>query len=244
MGKLVRLNGLPVKAEKICEIRLLAVNPNYRNGRVFLGLVQALIRNCLKLGYDTALISGTIREQKLYEQMGFLPFAHITGSDEAAFQPMYLTKETFDAGLAGRIMKDMVNFLPGPANISKEVKQALSKTPFSHRSLTFETLLNSVQNRLKRLMNAKNVQLLHGTGTLANDVVAGQISLMNGRGLILVNGEFGERIVNHAERFNLQFDKLKSEWGSSFTKEEVVDTLKTGKYSWLWAVHCKRPPVS
>ena len=25
---------LPVKAEKICEIRLLAVNPNYRNGRV------------------------------------------------------------------------------------------------------------------------------------------------------------------------------------------------------------------
>ena len=171
--------------------------------------------------------------------MGFLPFAHITGSDEAAFQPMYLTKETFDAGLAGRIMKDMVNFLPGPANISKEVKQALSKTPFSHRSLTFESLLNSVQNRLKRLMNAKNVQLLHGTGTLANDVVAGQISLMNGRGLILVNGEFGERIVNHAERFNLQFDKLKSEWGSSFTKEEVVDTLKTGKYSWLWAVHCE-----
>ena len=41
---------LPVKTEKLCEIRLLAINPDFRNGRVFLGLVQALIRYCLKLG--------------------------------------------------------------------------------------------------------------------------------------------------------------------------------------------------
>ena len=51
---------------------------------------------------------------------------------------------------------------------------------------------------------------------------------MNGRGLILVNGEFGERIVNHAERFNLQFDKLESEWGSSFTKEGSSRCPKNG----------------
>ena len=171
--------------------------------------------------------------------MGFQPFAYLTGSVEAAFQPMYLTKETFDAGLAGRIMKEQINFLPGPANISEEVKQALSKTPISHRSLAYESLLRSVQLQLKQLMNARNVQLFHGTGTLANDVVAAQLSLMKSRGLILVNGEFGERIVNHAERFNLEFDKLESGWGNPFTKEAVAEALQTGKYSWLWVVHCE-----
>ena len=86
-------------------------------------LTQALVRYCLKAGYDAALISGTVREQKLYGQLGFLPFAQLTGTEEAAFQPMYLTKETFEAGVAGRISKPLVNFLPGPATISEEVKK-------------------------------------------------------------------------------------------------------------------------
>ncbi|MBS4197524.1 GNAT family N-acetyltransferase [Lederbergia citri] len=230
---------LPVIVENPCEIRLLAVDPQYRNGRAFLGLAQALIRYCLKLGYDAALISGTTREQKLYGQMGFQPFAYLTGDEDAAFQPMYLTKTTFDEGIAGRILKEQVNFLPGPATISESVKAALSASPFSHRSKGFETLLQAVQNKLTTLANAKYVQILHGTGTLANDVVAGQLSLMSGKGLILVNGEFGERLVNHAERFGLDFDIVETEWGTPFRKEHIEEAVKSGVHHWLWAVHCE-----
>ncbi len=52
-----------------------------------------------------------------------------------------------------------------------------------------------------------------GSGTLANDVVAGQLSLLGGRGLILSNGEFGERLMDQARRLNLKFDALKFDWG-------------------------------
>ena len=93
---------LPFQGKKLCEIRLLAVDSEYRNGRAFLGVTQALIRFCLKSGYDAALISGTTREQKLYGQLGFQPFAYLTGDGNAAFQPMYLTKKTFDEGIAGK----------------------------------------------------------------------------------------------------------------------------------------------
>ncbi|MBS4220244.1 aminotransferase class V-fold PLP-dependent enzyme [Bacillus sp. FJAT-49711] len=230
---------LPVAVENPCEIRLLAVDPVYRNGRAFLGLAQALIRYCLKLGYDAALISGTTREQKLYGQMGFQPFAYLTGDEKAAFQPMYLTKTTFDEGIAGRILKEQVNFLPGPATISDSVKKALATSPYSHRSKGFENLLQTVQKKLTTLAHAKHVQILHGTGTLANDVVAGQLSLLPGKGLILVNGEFGERLVDHAERMDLNFNVIETEWGTPFKKEDIIEAVSNGEYHWIWAVHCE-----
>ena len=42
-----------------------------------------------------------------------------------------------------------------------------------------------------------------GGGTLANDVVGYQISLLPGRGLILSNGEFGDRLIGQAKRLGL-----------------------------------------
>lgn len=230
---------LPFQAENLVEIRLLAIEREYRNGRAFLGLAQALVRYCLKAGYDAALISGTVREQKLYSQLGFLPFAQLTGTKDAAFQPMYLTKETFETGVAGRISKPYVNFLPGPATISKEVKKSMMAEPFSHRSPEFEGVLRRVKNRLMILTGAKYVQLLQGTGTLANDVIAAQLSIRGGKGLILVNGEFGLRLTNHAQRFGLDYDTIEMEWGAPFNEEEILDALSTGDYSWLWSVHCE-----
>ncbi|WP_342507362.1 aminotransferase class V-fold PLP-dependent enzyme [Sporosarcina sp. FSL K6-2383] len=230
---------LPVQIENLVEIRLLAIEPAYRNGRAFLGLAQALVRYCLKAGYDAALISGTVREQKLYGQLGFLPFAQLTGTEEASFQPMYLTKETFEAGVAGRISKPHVNFLPGPATITEDVKKTMMAEPFSHRSSEFDGVLKRVKNSLISLTGAKYVQLLQGTGTLANDVIAAQLSIRSGKGLILVNGEFGLRLIDHAQRFSLDFDTIEMEWGASYHEADIREALRTGGYSWLWVVHCE-----
>lgn len=230
---------LPFRAKNLVEIRLLSIERKYRNGRAFLGLAQALIRYCLKKGYDAALISGTTREQKLYRQLGFIPFAKLTGTTDAAFQPMYLTKKAFNAGVAGRLAKPFVNFLPGPATMSEDVKEAMLVNPFSHRSAEFKDLLVRVKQRLLTLTHANNVQILHGTGTLANDVVAAQLSVQEGRGLILVNGEFGERLIDHASCFGLAFDTIKMAWGAQFDESRIAEMVQKGHYKWLWAVHCE-----
>ncbi|WP_342513630.1 aminotransferase class V-fold PLP-dependent enzyme [Sporosarcina sp. FSL K6-1522] len=230
---------LPVEITNPVEIRLLAIERAYRNGRAFLGLAQALVRYCLKVGYDAALISGTVREQKLYGQLGFLPFARLTGTAEAAFQPMYLTKTTFDAGPAGRISRRHVNFLPGPATIAEDVKKAMLAEPLSHRSSEFDGVLARVKSSLLSLTGARHVQLLQGTGTLANDVVAGQLHRRGGKGLILVNGEFGVRLMDHARRLGLSYDTLEIAWGETFSEQDIRHLLTTNDYCWLWIVQCE-----
>jgi aspartate aminotransferase-like enzyme len=219
-----------------CEVRLLSVKKEYRNGRVFLGLAQFLIKYCLKKGYDIAFISGTVRQLKLYGQLGFQPFAQLTGTDEALYQPMYLTKKTFDESVAGRILAPTIPFLPGPVQISENVMAALSMTPISHRSDYYKEKLEKAKSLLSELVNCKYVHVFLGSGTLANDVVAGQLSLEKGHGLILANGEFGSRLIEQATRFGLTFDVLQNDWGQAFTREQILSKI-SNETSWIWAVH-------
>jgi aspartate aminotransferase-like enzyme len=227
---------LPLQVEKLCEIRLLAVKKEHRSGRVFLGLAQFLSKYGLRKGYDATVISGTVRQLKLYNQMGFKPFAGVTGTDEAQFQPMYLTKQTFEESLAGRILQPTIPFLPGPVRMSEKVVDGLGNLPISHRSEIFNKKLDRVKKLLFQLTKSKHVQILVGSGTLANDVIAGQLSLELGKGLILNNGEFGSRLVEQANRLGLNFDVLKKNWGEAFSKEEIVASL-SDEMTWMWGVH-------
>jgi aspartate aminotransferase-like enzyme len=80
--------------------------------------------------------------------------------------------------------------------------------------------------------------MLMGSGTLANDVVAGQISLLNAPGLVLSNGEFGGRLADQARRFGLRHEVLDAPWGRPFDLDAVHESLAAGA-EWIWAVHCE-----
>ena len=64
------------------------------------------------------------------------------------------------------------------------------------------------------MTKAKHVQLMLGTGTLANDAIALQLRSLKGKGLVLTNGEFGNRLVGHVKRAQLHFDTYKKKWES------------------------------
>ncbi len=130
-----------------------------------------------------------------------------------------------------------VNFLPGPVPVHPEVSRALAAPAVSHRSALFGDLMSEMKARLSALVGLPHVQLLVGSGTLANDAVAGQLSLLGGRGLILSNGEFGERLIEQAGRFGLEFSPLRAEWGAPlpFARAAAIER----PIDWLWAVHCE-----
>ena len=69
---------------KICEIRLLSVLPSHRNGMVFQGLLKLLLEYGRSQRYNLAVISGTVRQQKLYKHLGFVPFGPLVGSKAKA----------------------------------------------------------------------------------------------------------------------------------------------------------------
>jgi aspartate aminotransferase-like enzyme len=262
--KLPNLDDYLPPARKICEYRLLAVLPEYRKGRVLVGLVAELVRYCLARGYDLALISGTTRQQKLYRHLGFVPFGPLVGSGEATFQPMYLTPENAATHIfplmpeevappgpngaatgesppsedAGR--SEPVNLLPGPVAIPAEVAAALAEPPVSHRAEVFSEHLAEIKAKLRALVNAPHVELLMGSGTLANDAIAGQLSLLDKPGVVLSNGEFGDRLLDHARRWGLDVRAVRVPWGELIERAAIDEALAAQPApGWVWAVHCE-----
>jgi aspartate aminotransferase-like enzyme len=222
----------------VCELRLLAVRKDYRRGTVFRGLIDLLVAHGRARGFDLAIISGTLRQEKLYRHLGFVPFARLVGSTDAPFQPMYLTFEEFQAKAPAiaAAAGEPVSFLPGPVPLAREVRAAFERPPVSHRNGQFKEEFARTRSGLCRLANAANVQILLGSGTLANDVVAGQLTLLDAPGVVLSNGEFGERLIDHARRMRLDHAAVEGEWGRPFDAREIERAVERVRARWLWVV--------
>jgi len=245
--KLPNLDSYLPVGRSIVEIRLLSVEKEYRNGYVFRGLLGLVLEFGKAKGYNFAIISGTTRQERLYRHLGFIPFGPLLGSGDARFQPMYLTLETieekataiFSPPKPGDQETLPISFLPGPVDIATEVREAFDAKPVSHRARSFMSEFKATRQLLCKLVNAQSVEILLGSGSLANDVIAGQISLLKEPGLILTNGEFGDRLVDHARRFGLKFDEFRLDWGAVFDPRQIRNRVSAGRPRWIWAVHCE-----
>jgi aspartate aminotransferase-like enzyme/N-acyl-L-homoserine lactone synthetase len=228
--------------KRICEIRLLAVEQEVRHGRTTLALFQFLARYALSEGFDLGIMSGTTRQLRLYRRIGFVPFGPLVGEGEATYQPMMLSLSNFLNQTLPRlnmnVPTDVVNFMPGPVGTTAAVRNAMGAAPTSHRDAAFSASLTTVSHALCGLTQAKHVAVLLGSGTLANDMIAGQLLCLNARGLIVSNGEFSERLCDHARRMQLDFQHESLAWGEAITLEKLAHWLNAD-IKWLWLAHCE-----
>ncbi|MGQ0545242.1 MAG: aminotransferase class V-fold PLP-dependent enzyme [Betaproteobacteria bacterium] len=238
--KLADLDAHLPPGRRPCEIRLLAVEPAWRKTSVFLGLVLRLAEVARVRGYDLALISGTTRQLRLYGHLGFRPFGPLVGAAGAQYQPMQLTLEGFEERM-GELLADhgpaqpAVSFLPGPVQVGAAAERAFRDAALSHRDERFGEMLGRVKSRLRELTLARHVSILLGSGTLANDAVAAQLAQRPGKGLVLANGEFGERLIDHARRWRLGFEAARVPWGEPLPLERIA----AQRPRWLWIAHCE-----
>jgi hypothetical protein len=166
---------------RVCELRLLAVRPEHRKGRVFKGLVDGLVREGRRRGYDLAVISGTVRQAKLYRHLGFVPFGPRVGTDEAPFQPMYITFEDF-LDVAPAAAGEPASFLPGPVPLADDVRRARARAG-DHRDQRFRefsrrALVRARRRRTSRLGSARSPP-----------TASPRRSLLDAPGVVLSNGE-------------------------------------------------------
>ena len=249
--KLKDLDSYLPECSSIVEIRLLSVKRGYRRGRVVQGLLAALIDEVESQEYDLAIISAALNQMRLYKHLGFVPFGPLVGKDVATFQPMYLTLSAYKKfrGRTGLFSDDfresssskgLINLLPGPVHINKRVRESFNELPVSHRSERFVKDFNQTKVLLCSLVNSHNVEILMGSGTLANDCVAAQLFANFRMGLVLSNGEFGNRLKDHARRFGLIFRTLEIDWGMPFDRDQILRLMdEEPDIGWLWAVHCE-----
>lgn len=249
-GKLENLESYLPPFKTILEYRLLAVKKECRNTAIFTGIMKKSFEMAIQGGYDLAVISGTTRQARLYKHLGFKPFGPLVGKQGALYQPMYIDvasavklkrrSQVFQPKRGSEVERMLFNYLPGPVSIAQGVLQASSDEPNSHRNQKFVEDFNQLRKELCQKLNAQNVQIMMGSGTLANDVVAAQLSTLPGKGLILVNGEFSERLQDHASRAGLEFNVLHAELGKSFKKKDIEShIIDNANLEWIWTVHCE-----
>jgi aspartate aminotransferase-like enzyme len=136
--------------------------------------------------------------------------------------------------------REIVNLLPGPVEISQEVVAAFRRLPVSHRGDEFMADFQVLKTKLSQFVNAKYAEVITGSGTLANEVIAAQLAQLQGRGLILINGEFGERLLSHAQRIKLDFETVVFPWGQPFSTPEIIKKIAANApIEWIWTVHCE-----
>ncbi|MEI6139041.1 MAG: aminotransferase class V-fold PLP-dependent enzyme [Mariniphaga sp.] len=227
----------------ICEIRLLIVKPKYRNSYVILHLFTEMFEYCIKKKYDLVVISGILAQQKFYRSFGFVPFGPLVGG-EVKFQPMYSTPDFFFRSRhylkAVKIKLKNINALPGPVTVRDSVLEEFGKPSVSHRCDDFFQNYKKISKSLSQIVNAKEVQIFTGSATLANEVMLAHLKALDEKGLILNNGEFGDRIVNQAKCQKIRFTEYKVALGEEFDIFHFEQILSgEPEVKWVFAVHCE-----
>ncbi len=131
-----------------------------------------------------------------------------------------------------------VNFTPGPVSVSEAVQRAFASPPISHRAPEFVAALQDLRRRLAALVRCRDVAVMLGSGTLANEAVAARLAACGEPGVIACNGEFGERLCRQALRWNLRCEVVTAPWGEELDRPAIERALRRGA-RWLWAVHCE-----
>jgi aspartate aminotransferase-like enzyme len=250
------------------EVRLLAVEPGRRASIVFSGLAWVLFEHARSAGYTHMYISGVEERLALYGHIGFQPLGPAVPCGAAQFVPMVVSVEQLprlnsrfvELWRKHRLHMDDVTgsardrthdrshdrkpppicLLPGPVTISQAVRQAFQQPAIYHRGPEFIDRFNEVRGKLSQMVGGKDVAILNGSGTLANEVVAATLAAEPrvGRGVLLVNGEFGRRLARQAARFGLFPNVLEWPWGQPWNLDEVAAALAgEPPGSWVWGVH-------
>jgi alanine-glyoxylate transaminase/serine-glyoxylate transaminase/serine-pyruvate transaminase len=130
---------------------------------------------------------------------------------------------------------------PGPSNADPTVIQAMNRQPIGHLDPAYLAIMDEVQELLRYAWQTDNSMTypVPGTGsaameaTLANGVEPGD------KVLVAVQGYFGHRLVDMAQRYGADVHTISKPWGEAFTLEELTAALKTYKPAVMAIVHAE-----
>lgn len=130
---------------------------------------------------------------------------------------------------------------PGPSNAHPRVLQAMGLRQVGHLDPCFLDLMNQVQELLRYVWQTDNQLTIpvSGTGsaameaTLANTVEPGDVVLVG------VNGYFGLRLLDMAQRYGADTRSIQKPWGQAFDLAELRSAMEEHRPSILALVHAE-----
>ncbi len=130
---------------------------------------------------------------------------------------------------------------PGPSNVHPRVLRAMSTPLVGHLDPDFLEVMNEVQNLLRQLFRTENRLTIPISGTGSSGMEACFCNLLEPGDAVLVcvNGLFGERMCDVAERLGCEVSRVEAEWGKPVDPDSVKDALKSSPAKVVAVVHAE-----
>jgi alanine-glyoxylate transaminase/serine-glyoxylate transaminase/serine-pyruvate transaminase len=116
---------------------------------------------------------------------------------------------------------------PGPSDIHPRVLEALSRPTVGHLDPYYLKIMDELQAMLRQVFSTKNrmTMAISGTGSAGQEATVTNLVEPGDRVLICINGVFGNRLADMAERAGGDVHKIERPWGEVFTPAEVKEAL-------------------
>ena len=130
---------------------------------------------------------------------------------------------------------------PGPSPVNPRVLEALSLPVVGHLDPKFLEIMDQSMAMLREVFQTKNRLALPMSGTGSAGMETCFVNLIEpaDAALIGVNGVFGTRMVDVAQRCGAQVDTVEAEWGTALDAQNFKNALAKKKYKLVALVHAE-----
>lgn len=116
---------------------------------------------------------------------------------------------------------------PGPSDIHPRVLEALGRPTVGHLDPYYLKIMDELQSMLREVFCTKNRMTLaiSGTGSAGQEATIANLVEPGDKVLVCINGVFGGRLADMAERAGGDVTMIERPWGEVFTLDDVKEAL-------------------
>ncbi|MEN9576614.1 MAG: Purine catabolism protein PucG [Verrucomicrobiota bacterium] len=118
---------------------------------------------------------------------------------------------------------------PGPSNAAAEVLAAMSQPLVGHLDPVFVKMMEELKTMLRAVFLTRNELTfpVSGTGSAGMEFCCVNLIEPGDEVIVGVNGVFGTRMAEVAERCGARVTKVESAWGNIITAQQIAEALRT-----------------
>src|SRR5438034_10276116 len=130
---------------------------------------------------------------------------------------------------------------PGPSNVAPSVLEAMSRPLVGHLDPAFVRMMEEIKTMLRQVFLTKNEMTfpVSGTGSAGMEFCFVNLIEPGDEVVIGVNGVFGTRMVDVAERCGARVIKVEAPWGQIIEAGQIRDALKNSRPKFVAIVHAE-----
>jgi alanine-glyoxylate transaminase/serine-glyoxylate transaminase/serine-pyruvate transaminase len=120
---------------------------------------------------------------------------------------------------------------PGPSDIHPRVLEAIGKPTVGHLDPYYLQVMNDLQTMLRDLFRTSNemTMAISATGSAGMETTIVNLVEPGDPVVICVNGVFGMRMADVAERAGAQVTRVERPWGKVFRPDDLAEALETSR---------------